>query len=149
MPGSGDHCFGDMSEISPPPKPATLGEVFTRISFQQSGNNCGDLCFSGHMFFCCLWVILIIYYSNLVLRLPFILQGLFLFFTVTIGASQGIFIISARNHYTIDVVVACYVTPLLFYWHSNYWCPKDLCTCTKSYIDYRELEETFKLRSRG
>ena len=29
---------------------------------------------------------------------------------------QGITILMARNHYTMDVVIASYVTPLLWHW---------------------------------
>ena len=31
-------------------------------------------------------------------------------------AMQGLTILMARNHYTMDVVIASYVTPLLWHW---------------------------------
>ena len=31
----------------------------------------------------------------------------------------------ARHHYTIDIVIAIYVMPLIWYWHSSY-VPKDI-----------------------
>ena len=31
-------------------------------------------------------------------------------------ATQGLTILMARNHYTMDVVIASYVTPLLWHW---------------------------------
>jgi len=39
---------------------------------------------------------------------------------------QGIGIIMARNHYTMDVVVASYTTPLLWYWYITYLEPEDM-----------------------
>ena len=65
MPGSAEHCFGDFDGLNPP-KPKTITEVFTRFALVP-GNNCGDLCFSGHVFECTLMVLLIKKYVSDVL----------------------------------------------------------------------------------
>jgi hypothetical protein len=39
---------------------------------------------------------------------------------------QGITIIMARNHYTMDVVIASYVTPLLWHWYITALEPEDM-----------------------
>ena len=142
MPGSMDDCFGDLTSNFDPPKPKTFSEIFTRFTLKQTGINCGDLCFSGHQFFNTLQLLLIFKYSRLALRLRPALMYCFYFFVVVCWFAEGVFIISARNHYSIDVVISSYLTPLGFYWHSTYWAPKDRCPCRKGYIDYHKLEAT-------
>jgi len=32
----------------------------------------------------------------------------------------------ARNHYTMDVVISCYLTPLLWNWYINHFDPDEM-----------------------
>ena len=142
MPGSAEHCFGEFEGMHPP-KPKTLDEVFTRFALIP-GNNCGDLCFSGHVYQCFLIVLLITKYVKDVLRLPPVMNTALVIACATCAAIQLPFVTAARNHYTVDIVVACYTTPLLWYWHSTYWHPKDMCPCLPGYIDYKHLAQKNK-----
>ncbi|KAH3757395.1 Phosphatidylcholine:ceramide cholinephosphotransferase 3 [Pelomyxa schiedti] len=104
-------------------QPKTLLAVFTRLAVSPN-SNCGDLVFSGHMFTLITFIFTFQYYSVPVFIQPtangapsmskraieilnYALYPLILF--------QIVCILLTRRHYTLDVVVACYVTPLL--WH--------------------------------
>ena len=129
LPGSADHCFGDFRGMDPP-KPTTLREVFFTRFALAPGNNCGDLAYSGHIFQCFLEILIIFKYSKACLRLPPILHTMLLVIVTCCAIIQVPILLSARNHYTVDVVIALYVTPLLWFWHSTYWKPNDLCPGT-------------------
>ena len=49
---------------------------------------------------------------------PFLRIGLTWFLWLTLVV-QAICIIMARNHYTVDIIVACYVCPMLYYTLQN------------------------------
>lgn len=89
-------------------------EVFTRRSRVHIDPNCGDLIFSGHMFqvtsFCAITV------GDISKLMPNEIIGRCVsFILIATVFIQPYFIIAARNHYSVDVVVSSYVAPLLWY----------------------------------
>mmetsp|Transcript_3669 Transcript_3669/g.5663 ORF Transcript_3669/g.5663 Transcript_3669/m.5663 type:complete len:366 (-) Transcript_3669:485-1582(-) len=92
----------------------TLHEILTRRSRVHIDPNCGDLIFSGHMFqdttFCVVMI------ANLHLLVPHkTLRRLIACMLVVTVIVQPYFIIAARNHYSVDVVVSSYVAPMLWW----------------------------------
>ena len=51
---------------------------------------------------------------------------MFILFTGVLWVIQVIFTLKARHHYTVDVVIAAYVVPLLWYFYSKEVQPHDL-----------------------
>jgi len=91
----------------------TFREYFTRRSRVHVDPNCGDLIFSGHMFQVMTFSIVTLAHLNDLVRNRFISRIVSTILVVT-PLLQPIFIIGARNHYTVDVVVSSYVAPLLY-----------------------------------
>jgi hypothetical protein len=121
LPGSANHCLPSNPNIAKD-QPTTLNNILFRIALDGVGRdgtsgsyNCGDLTFSGHILmtmtyaFCCLR-----YVPNCCM-LSHAINTLLERFIWAIVSMQCILTIMARNHYTMDVVIALYVTPLL--WH--------------------------------
>lgn len=106
LPSPSDQCNLNSTEYNPP----TVSEIFTRFDMF---NGCGDLIFSGHTTVIMIISLTIIYYLKDIFtkRVEIILKIFILFYTF------GFFliIIIARNHYTVDVVVAIYTVTLCFY----------------------------------
>jgi len=130
MPGTTERCLpGHLDEMDPP-QPKTLKEVFlTRIALNP-GNNCGDLMFSGHILGIVTPVLMVVKYGELVLvktglcsirTMNAILGVLWLLIIF-----QGMLIVMMRNHYTSDIVVSTYVTPLLWNYYNTVIQPDDL-----------------------
>tara|TARA_B110000285_G_scaffold149906_1_gene167327 strand:+ start:6939 stop:7697 length:759 start_codon:yes stop_codon:yes gene_type:complete len=107
LPGSSHHCRIGSTEYNPP---TNLKEIFLRFDTM---SGCGDLIFSGHTNIIVIQIILIFYYGNK------FLSSKIMFIVYFIMTSLLIIIITliliARNHYTVDVLIALYVTPLLFH----------------------------------
>lgn len=121
VPGSGDHCFGDMTGK----KPGNMIQVlFTRVVFSVD-RTCGDLMFSGHILTCWIMVLVLLRYSRLTFRLSVQTHTLLMGTCGICALSQVPLVIAARHHYSMDVVAASYVTPLLWHWHSTVWLPAD------------------------
>eukprot|EP01062_Namystynia_karyoxenos_P079931 TRINITY_DN8526_c0_g1_i1.p1 TRINITY_DN8526_c0_g1~~TRINITY_DN8526_c0_g1_i1.p1 ORF type:complete len:417 (+),score=135.90 TRINITY_DN8526_c0_g1_i1:94-1251(+) len=121
VPGSADHCLPG-ADLDPP---SSIGECFTRMS--SVNGNCGDLIFSGHMLLmwmgmCFLWT----YGAGAwgVERLGRAHVGI-LALGMAITIVQACMILAARHHYTVDVVVATYTTPLLWHFHNTTVLPSD------------------------
>jgi hypothetical protein len=92
----------------------TWYEIFTRRSRVHVDPNCGDLIFSGHMFQnTCLACVILANIRNLVPNR--ILGNVFSSILILTVVVQPYFIIAARNHYTVDVVISLYVAPLLWW----------------------------------
>lgn len=125
LPGAADHCMPGMVEAITPVKPTTAHEIFTRYA-ATPGSNCGDLIFSGHMLQAILFGCVIARYSQRCFSLSnfgaMLLRGA----TFLLVGCQAFFIIAARNHYTVDVVVASYTAPLLWYFYCTAVHPEDL-----------------------
>ena len=131
MPGTTERCLpGHLNEMHPP-QPTTLKEVFfTRIALDP-GNNCGDLMFSGHILGIVTPVMMVGKYGEkCLIETGLCSQRTFTFIMCIMWMLiifQATLILMMRNHYTSDIVVSAYVTPLLW----NYYCtvlqPNDLC----------------------
>lgn len=138
LPGAADHCMPENVVLIQPPQPKTVADVFTRYA-ASPGGNCGDLVFSGHMLQAILFGLIICRYGqrcyNISHRMNVLLRAL----TAFLVATQAVFVIAARNHYTVDIVVACYTTPFLWYWYGRAVQPHDLELATKL-----PLRRTFK-----
>ena len=131
LPGSAKHCLPSNPNIVKD-QPKTTSDILFRITLPGVGDgksgtyNCGDLTFSGHILmtmtsaFCCLR-----YAPNaymMTARVEDWFRGL-VWATV---AMQCIFTIMARNHYTMDVVISLYVTPLLWSFYTTRMEPEDM-----------------------
>lgn len=99
LPGPNYHCRPGSPEYNPP----TPLEIFTRLDALKG---CGDLIFSSHTIFTTLCCLTVQKYTNgaSVKRLMWVL--LFV---------MGLLVIAARKHYSVDVVVAWYTTPLVWF----------------------------------
>lgn len=108
LPSPSDQCNLQSTEYNPP---KNIDEIFTRFDMF---NGCGDLIFSGHTTIIIIISLTIMYYSiglfnnkrNEKIFLIFIIFYTLFFFVV---------ILIARNHYTVDVVIAIYTCILCFY----------------------------------
>jgi len=78
--------------------------------------NCGDLIFSGHMLFVLTMALAITHHRHSLWRRRHLQLAIPVLFWI-MCIVQALFIIMARNHYSVDIVVATYVTPLL--WHAT------------------------------
>ena len=107
LPSPSYHCRIGSTEYNPPTNLKEILFTFDTIS------GCGDLIFSGHTNIIMTQIILIFYYGNKFLcrKIMFLV-----YFIMTFLLFLLIFLILiARNHYTVDILIALYVTPLLFY----------------------------------
>ena len=127
LPGASHACLsGSKFETWTAPPPDTIGEIFTRVPTGHPATNCGDLVFSGHIFRTWTIVLLIMTYCGRVYRLKPGPERLVKGIVIVTGLVQLPLVIAARNHYTVDCVVASYLGPLFWYWQANWWSPKDL-----------------------
>jgi hypothetical protein len=130
MPGTTERCLpGHLNEMHPP-QPTTLKEVFfTRIALNP-GNNCGDLMFSGHILGIVTPVLMVGKYGEQCMVQTGLCSPRTFFIIMAILWSLIIFqatlILMMRNHYTSDIVVSGYVTPLLWNYYSTVIQPTDL-----------------------
>lgn len=89
---------------------------FDSGSIELGQYNCGDLTFSGHMIAVITTALAIYRYLpqhiNMKPISKLILAGLLVIAIII----QSILIIMARHHYTMDIIIALYVIPLI--WHS-------------------------------
>jgi len=111
LPGSAKHCRPWSHELDPP---KSVAECFTRVTSMYG--SCGDLNFSGHALLMCLSTLFVNDYAR---RLWPQLTGLqhtgLVALAVALLLVQYVTILGARHHYTVDIVLASMVTPLL--WH--------------------------------
>ena len=99
LPGPRHHCRDD-SQLYKPPQ--TLRELFTR---QNLFDGCGDLIFSNHTSLMLTASLVLYEYMN------YSIMFLVLNFLVFIAL-----VIACRKHYTVDIVVATYVTYLSYFY---------------------------------
>ena len=107
LPGPAIHC-----RLGADSKTLIFEDIFTR---KASGDdpNCGDLISSGHMFQEIMISILVTFNVKKIISNKFIDTSII--FTVwSITIVQAPFIVAARNHYTVDIVVASYLAPLVW-----------------------------------
>ena len=135
LPGSAKHCLPSNPTIDKD-QPKTISDILLRISvdvpgFEQDNGrsgtyNCGDLTFSGHILlvmtfaFCCLR------YVPSALKMSTRVESWFKICVWATVMMQCIFTIMDRNHYTMDVVISLYLTPLLWSFHMTKMEPGDM-----------------------
>ena len=96
----------------------TLEQVFyRRASFTE---NCGDLMFSGHLLQMIVVLLILRKYGRKVWNASERAWNGALICGVLLVMLEGLLIVMARHHYTADVVVATYVTPLMWYSYHLY-----------------------------
>ena len=128
FPGTSDNCMADRVANASPPQPTTMTEVFfTRIAYSP-GNNCGDLMFSGHILQISLPVLSFSTYGRAAFQERLSARGFEIVRAslAALVAVQAVLILMNRSHYTSDVVVGAYVTPLLWHFHNNALFPYDV-----------------------
>eukprot|EP00850_Spirogloea_muscicola_P023465 SM000359S13451 [mRNA] locus=s359:114:3183:+ [translate_table: standard] len=105
LPGPNYHChLGSPSATLPPPE-NVLDVVLLNIP-KGAVMGCGDLIFSSHMTFTLVFHLSYNKHgtSRWIIRLGWLLL-----------VAQSLLIIAARKHYSVDVVIAWYVVPLVFF----------------------------------
>jgi len=133
LPGSAKHCLPSNPNIAKD-QPKTVSDILFRITLDGVGDgrpgtyNCGDLTFSGHILItmtcalCCLR-----YAPNAYMMTPSV-QGWFTAMVWATVAMQCTLTIMARNHYTMDVVISVYLTPLLWNFYTTKMETEDMRT---------------------
>ena len=101
LPSPNFHCRAGAPDYDPP---TTATEIIFRLD---ATNGCGDLIFSSHMIFCTVGGLTIHHYSHN--------RYLKMIVWALIGV-LGCLIVAARKHYTVDVIVAWYTCPLLWFY---------------------------------
>jgi hypothetical protein len=122
LPGSANHCLDSNPNVEHD-RPKTIGDILFTLKGHSASTgsigsyNCGDLTFSGHQLttmttaLCCIRYAGLSYPTNTKMKLLF---SIFVWFLVCV---QGCTIIMARYHYTMDVTISCYLTPLIWSWY--------------------------------
>ncbi len=108
LPSPATHCLPGSPSYNPP---RTISHIFFRFSTYKD-LNCGDLIFSGHIFQNFSFTILTCLYAKHLFNKIFALCISYIQVLMSIG--QIIFVIAARNHYTVDVTVGIYVAITLW-----------------------------------
>lgn len=111
LPGPAPHCQPG-STIYHDTNMSTY-ELFRRRATVAGGDpNCGDLIFSGHMLQIMTFSTIVLSNLNTLVTNKFIARIMKYLIILTVIV-EPYFIISARNHYTVDVVIAIYISPML------------------------------------
>ena len=100
LPGPRYHCRPGSKKYNPP---KNVKEIFTRTDFF---NGCGDLIFSNHT--------VLNMTANMIL-IDYIYPQFYM--KIYLWACTAVFlllVIACRKHYTVDIVVALYVVPLMY-----------------------------------
>lgn len=119
LPGPSPHCNPMLDVEYWTRKPKSIVECFSWVNVLEP--NCGDLMFSGHIF----TLITVVHYTNKFSRSLLewhprthrIAVGIL----YTMVLFECYMILRARNHYTVDVFVALYATPLWLYFVDSTW----------------------------
>jgi hypothetical protein len=131
LPGSAKHCLPSNPNLARD-QPKTVRDILFRITVDGVGDgksgtyNCGDLTFSGHILmtmtsaFCCLR------YAPAAYRMTRRAEACFTALVWAAVAMQCILTVAARNHYTMDVVISAYLTPLLWSFYTTSMEPEDM-----------------------
>nr|ADI46956.1 MTM1058 [Volvox carteri f. nagariensis] len=111
LPGPSFHCRAN-EQTSRRPWPAHwTGHLVVDVSRQVS-KSCGDLIFSSHTTFILTGILAYNEYGSLL-----VVKSA----SWTLGVVLSILIIASRKHYTVDVVIAWYTVPLVFFSMYRRW----------------------------
>lgn len=87
--------------------------TFRQVFYRYSDNVCGDLIFSGHTLATMDVVMLVMWYSPRIVG-----PRMVWFYRIAVVLLEAVILpllLAARRHYSVDVLVSIYITPLLFY----------------------------------
>lgn len=99
LPAPAPHCQPGSADYDPP---SSASEVLLEI---EALKGCGDLLFSSHTVMAVLSACLITRYA------PWVWAKVFMWINILVF---GYLVVAARKHYTVDVWVAWYTTPMVF-----------------------------------
>lgn len=106
LPGPNYHCRPNSPDYSPPKS------LFDILARQDAFFGCGDLVFSSHTIFVVLFALVWHkYWPNFVVR-SVVWTLVFIF---------GLLVVAARKHYSLDIMVAWYTVPLIWYAYDYYF----------------------------
>lgn len=111
LPGPATHCRPGSSYLNN--RPVDMHAIFTR---KPNGDdpNCGDLIFSGHVFQNIILCLIVTTYANKTIS-NFYIASIYIGVMWMLEVVQLPLIIAARNHYSVDLVVATYLAPLVWF----------------------------------
>ena len=114
LPAPNYHCrLGEDTAVREMPT-SWWGHIFVDLG-RQATHGCGDLIFSSHTTFVLVGVLTFTEYG----------ETLLIKIVAWIGvAAMGLCIVASRKHYSVDVVVAWYTVPLVFYAMLRRWTTK-------------------------
>ena len=152
IPGAADHCVASRNAYITRDQPKSVYEILTVLQVDGIGleansgkagtYNCGDLVFSGHMLMTIAYAFTAHRYCPMAFSIPKSCVKLFTCAVWILVFVQGLLIISARNHYTMDVVIASYTSFLLWHWYMSAVEPHDMKPFVGgSAFIYKELVE--------
>ncbi len=121
LPGSADHCKVGSPEYNPPQH---WYQAFYKLDGFGIPDNCGDLIFSGHMLQMMVAMLCFNKYADNVMTKKISMSLKILSWLLI--PLEAFFIISSRNHYTVDITVAIYVSVLLWIVYNTHIQSKDL-----------------------
>ncbi|KAH7617669.1 putativeceramide inositolphosphotransferase [Nannochloris sp. 'desiccata'] len=114
LPAPNYHCrAGEETAIREMPT-SWWGHIYVDVG-RQATHGCGDLIFSSHTTFVLVGVLTFTEYGETLLIKLIAWIGV---------AAMGLCIIASRKHYSVDVVVAWYTVPLVFYAMHRRWTTK-------------------------
>jgi len=120
LPGVAQQCMPDFDwRANQPKKPFGL---FPGPGFPSK--SCGDLIFSGHMLVTTCTYLIIYKYARNMLGCSLLVYRAVMVYATLMWITQAGLIVMSRNHYTVDVVVASYLVPLLWHAHET-WAPTE------------------------
>jgi len=122
LPGSANHCLESNPNIEHD-RPKTIHEIlFTLKGHSESTGsigtyNCGDLTFSGHQLTTVTTALCCLRYARLSNPTNNPISLIFSGFVWLLVFIQACTIVMARYHYTMDITISCYLTPLIWNWY--------------------------------
>jgi len=105
LPSPAPHCLS-ASPVAVKPRPDHWWQYVVVNVVTQASKSCGDLIFSSHLTFALTFCIL------------YTLRGNFRFVKVfwwLAAVALSLLIVASRKHYSVDIVVAWYAVPLIFF----------------------------------
>lgn len=119
-PGSASRCLS--KEFVETWRPS-LGQCFYHLASPMT--NCGDLLFSGHILLCLVIVCLLAQYGAGAFQISTEINTVVVSIAIAFAVAESYLILAARHHYSSDIVVAWYLTPMIYCIHRYILCPLD------------------------
>lgn len=125
LPGANERCLPPI--VNEQPGPAHWYDAFTT----KIHGNCGDLIFSGHVLECFLYMHFFTKYGEAAFQIPNQVHRVAIALLWCLVVWQLVCVLSARNHYSVDVVISCWIVPLFIFWFNRAVLPKDIAYKTE------------------